>query len=390
MIRSISLNSLISWILTMEFCFIACSQILNIVINPMVIFLLCLFLLFISPKESSQDNRFLLELLCFCGYGVIVSIANDGGLGGIYSICAGIIVLFSFKNNKLSDVQLKFVFIVLVFVYAYWVIKSPTWYNLYFYNHWLGDGTLANSNGVAASVYFISILLIAFIEKFSWKKSKIIKISIFVSSIWAIYNLKARMALISVVFFWVLKFVIDKLKNKRNDAIKMTFKAGALLEVVFPCIYIWMYKNNIGNDINSFNLQEKSMFSGREIIWTNMFDGMKTLPNWLFGVGSHVNFYTGHDLNMHNSALNLLVVVGLIGMIWYFSLLFRIVFSYYNADSSDNHIWKNYLVIYFVSILIFGMTENVIFYNGYLLYTFMPLGLACNQMYCEDEKLENQ
>ena len=128
------------------------------------------------------------------------------------------------------------------------------------------------------------------------------------------------MALVTL-FLFIFVNLIAKNKKYRKGIVKSFLIFSIILEVIFPFIYLLLYKSGIGNNIKFFGLAEKGLYSGREQIWKSAFDTMNTLPSIMFGIGSKHDFWKEGLLNMHNNAMNLLVVVGVLGLIVYFVYL---------------------------------------------------------------------
>lgn len=82
---------------------------------------------------------------------------------------------------------------------------------------------------------------------------------------------------------------------------------------------------------------------------------------------------------MHNNAMNLLVVVGILGLIWFLIFLYREIFGEYDINRVS--LWQTYMLIFFICVLVEGVSDITIFYNEFLLYIYMPLGIACNRNY---------
>ena len=151
------------------------------------------------------------------------------------------------------------------------------------------------------------------------------------------------------------------------------------LEIIFPFIYLLLYKSGIGSKIKLFGLAEKGLYSGRETIWQSAFDAIQTIPEFLFGIGSKHDFWKEGLLNMHNNAMNLLVVVGMVGLIIYFAYLIMYINRWFDFANASELQWQ--CLIFFICIIAEGTTDITIFYNPFLVYYFVPLGIALNKNY---------
>ena len=144
-----------------------------------------------------------------------------------------------------------------------------------------------------------------------------------------------------------------------------------------------MYKSGIGSKIVMFGLAEKGLYSGRESIWLNAFKEMDNLPSVLFGIGSEHDFWKGNVLNMHNNAMNLIVVIGLLGLLLYFGYLVKYILESFDFSRATNFQWQ--CLIFFICIIVEGATDITLFYNPFLAYYFIPLGIALSDNYTNEK-----
>lgn len=381
--RVVSVRELINWVLVIMFCIMLFMQITKVETNSVLVVGICLISVLLDFNHmKKRDTYALAQIGLFFVYGIVTVLKSNGGIGGIYSILAGLIVFLCFKNSKLNRGQLVGMMLVMLYVCIYWIIKSPTWYDIFFQNQWLGDGTVANSNGIGKVICYTGILLFIILGELDLKIVKFIRIILVIACVWGIYNVKARMSLVVFVLFFLLCFIYNRIKKNKSRFLKITFSGAILTEIIFPIIYLWMYRQSIGINLKSFGLAEKGLYSGRQIIWMNALKGMDTWLDWMIGVGSKNDYWEGNVLNMHNNAMNLLVVVGILGLIWFLIFLYREIFGEYDINRAS--LWQTYMLIFFICVLVEGVSDITIFYNEFLLYIYMPLGIACNRNYSKN------
>lgn len=197
--------------------------------------------------------------------------------------------------------------------------------------------------------------------------------------IWGCYNVRARMALATLIVFIFVNYIVEKFPKRRVGIAKVFLIGAVALEIIFPIVYLWMYQKGIGSDMTMFGLAEKGLYSGRQRIWQAAFDVMTDIPQILFGIGSKHDFWAGHVLNMHNNAMNLYVVIGLVGLVLYFGYLITYIFRTFDFKSASKLQWQ--CLIFFICIVMEGTTDITLFYNSFLAYYFIPLGVALNSRY---------
>lgn len=373
---TVKVRDLINWILIVMFGASFILPIFQMQVNPYLVVFLSLVSIFLGTKQLSSDiKKQCLILTFFVMYGFITILYNSGGIGGIYTTVSGCVLFLASREIKFSGKQVLFIIVCLLILNIYWTIQSPTWYELSFYDHWRGDGTLTNSNGVGKYICYSAILIYICLRQSNNKIIKYLRYILLGSSIWGIYNVRARISLLVICVFVLLDFWLYLSKNK-NVFIKYTFCFAIIAEIVFPFIYLMMYYYGIGSNIKMFGLSEKGLYSGRQTIWLQALGGMNSLGDWFLGVGSNQEYWTGHVLNMHNNFMNLLVVVGVIGTIFFIVFLYNMVVK--NYDANNKYIWQNQLMLFFIVVLLEGCTDITIFYNDFNLYIYLPLGIACS------------
>lgn len=344
-----------------------------------MILIVSILTVFFSSKNISQTYvRQYLFIISFAFYGIIVALITEGGFGGALTIVTGLMVLYASQQIKFDKYDIAILAIVMLISIAYWVYKSPTYYSEFFYNQWKGDNTYTNSNGVGHYLAYEGSFLFMILSIGTKRWMKWAKWGLVIICLWGCYNVKARMALVTLFLFMFVN-LIAKNKKYRKGIVKSFLIFSIILEVIFPFIYLLLYKSGIGNNIKFFGLAEKGLYSGREQIWKSAFDTMNTLPSIMFGIGSKHDFWKEGLLNMHNNAMNLLVVVGVLGLIVYFVYLVIYINKKFDFINASEIQWQ--CLIFFICIMVEGTTDITIFYNPFLTFYFVPLGIALNKNY---------
>lgn len=387
MVRSkIKVRDMVNWILVALFGLSFILPIFKMQVNPyLLVFISLISIVFGARRMDNYTQKQCLILFFFVMYGMISVLYNSGGLGGIYSIVSGCVLFLASREINFSRKQMVYIIVCLLLLNLYWTIQSPGWYDLFFYNQWKGDGTVTNSNGVGKYICYSAILLFIFLGQSKNRKLKILRWILIGTSVWGIYNVRARISLLVLCAFVLLNAIFSIKKNKKN-IIKYLFVIAIAAEALFPFIYLGMYQMGIGTDIQMFGLAEKGLYSGRQKIWMKAIEGMNSVSDWLLGVGSKQDYWEGNVLNMHNNFMNLLVVVGIIGTIFYIVFLYNLIIKKYDVGKKYN--WQNQIMLFFIVVLIEGCTDITVFYNQFNIYIYLPLGLACSRK-VEYEKIQD-
>lgn len=384
MSKNIKLSGLLNWILIIIFSINLISQILGIAFNELIyLFFSILLLLSANIKIDKFFMRKLIFVLFFAAYGVVLLIVNNSGIGSVYTVLTGWVVIMAYQKVKFTQRQKLYLFIVFLLDNIFWNINSVTWYDKYIDEMRVGR-TIVNPNGVGYYICFTCIFIwIMLAQKKSWKVN-IFKYALTVWSVVGILNVHARMALAIFVMYYALVFVLNiKFFKKRiKSIVGLIYIAAVGLEIFFPTIYIYLYRMGFASSYLYMGIAEKGLYSGRESIWLNAFNDMTSLSNWLIGMGSKQDYWQGHALNMHNNAMHLLVVFGVIGLIVYFCFLFYFIRTEFNYKKYTDVQLK--FLIFFLVLLIGGVSDTMLFYNNFMLIVFVPIGIATNNKYIKD------
>lgn len=349
---------------------------------PSVYIILFISILAVFFSKRTINIVFIKQYLFIIGlalYGIVVAIVTGGGIGGPLTIVTGLMVCYATQNMQFNRRDILLLVVVMCVSIVYWLYRSPAYYSEFFYNHWRGDGTYMNANGVGHYLCYEYSFMFIILSMKKKKWAKYIKWGLALACLWGCYNVRARMALATLIVFLIVNLIVEKIPKHKEIIIKIFLLGSIVVEIIFPIIYLWMYKSKIGSKIAMFGLAEKGLYSGRQDIWQRAFDAMTNIPAILFGIGSKQDFWEGHVLNMHNNAMNLYVVIGLTGLIFYFGYLIYYIFKTFNFNAATTFQWQ--CLIFFICILFEGATDITLFYNDFLAFYFMPLGIALSRNY---------
>lgn len=350
--------------------------------EPSYYFLLLFSILIVFMSHRHIDINYVKQYIFISGfalYGIIVASFTGGGYGGPLTIITGLMVLYAAQEIKFDKFEIKILVVVMLISIGYWLYRSPTYYSEFFYNQWKGDNTYTNSNGVGHYLAYECSFMFIIMSQSGKKWIKYAKWVLAGLCVWGCYNVRARMALMTLILFLLSNIFIKICYKYKKQFVKAFLYFSVAFEIFFPLIYLILYKYGVGTEINFFGLSEKGLYSGRESIWKATFDTIETIPEALFGIGSKQNFWKEGLLNMHNNAMNLLVVVGAVGLVVYFVYLIRYIIRKFDFRNASFLQWQ--CLIFFICIIFEGASDITIFYNPFLAYYFIPLGIALSRNY---------
>ena len=346
----IKVSLLFGWIYTFLFAAFILGQCFQKSINFVFLSIISIIgLCFYIPVFKSDDKKNMIFILFFLFYTLILTMISKGGIGSVYTLSSCFIVFYCIKNFTLTKLQKYVILFSLLFTNIYWIINSNGYYDAFFYNQWLGDGTMTNSNGVGKYICYTCILIYIFIKDLELNKiTKLYIPFLFIMSFYGIYNCRARISLLVLTMFIILNYFLVEKKYFNKKIFNNLYNLIFILVTIFPYIYIFMYNHGIGSNIQTFDLSTKSLYSGREDIWIKSFEGIKNISCLLFGQGSSVDYWEGHVLNLHNNSMNLFIVFGLIALLIYYFLLKKIINNSFVFGNQVNNISIRLLIFFYV------------------------------------------
>lgn len=345
-----------------------------------IVLVLSILTVFFTRKEvNKKDIHNYIFISGYLLYGIVVALFTKGGIGGPFSIITGLIVFFAAQKLVFNKTDIIIVVLSSMVSIVYWVVRSPTYYQEFFYNQWKGDHTFTNSNGVALYLMCECIFVFIIIDNQKHKFLQHVKWLLVGVCLWAAFNVKSRMVFLTFVLYFIANAIILGSKKNKQRLLKLFLYSSIALEIIFPLFYLFLFKIGFGKSIKFFGLNEKGLYSGRELIWSQAFDNMTSIADYMFGIGSRHDFWKEGILNMHNNAMNLFVVVGVIGLVVYFVFIIDLIINQFDYNNASKMQWQ--FLIYFICIIFEGVTDVTLFYNPLVAFYFIPLGIALNKKY---------
>lgn len=253
---------------------------------------------------------YIILLLCNLAM-LVINLRLNGSFGVVITFYYVSISLMIFNNISITLKQVGFIRLVTATLLILLVLSfSYEWqYDLI----WVYDrDVLINTNTYAILWLLIYFNLCCYIELADLKISakKIIFFIITVISFLMIWIAKCRSALLAAIFFLVF-YLYKKLHYKK------TLLLLVLLGVIFPVAYIWIY-NTFGN----IEFLGKSLFSGRQHVWNEVWKTIEISP--IIGTGTVYKIeWLGHVTDSaHNTYLGFWKTVGLIPLISFVYFMF--------------------------------------------------------------------
>lgn len=364
------------------------------IISPWLVCALTIFtFVIISSKELFEDVYgimlylyfaalavFLLDIRNFSTPYIIVFFANIlltlftillniGGVGSVLTYVFSIALVIAIANTKFNKIHLAIIFFaclavtVMLFVYSFYYVKNKS-------DILLEDGAL-NPNTYAQFLAFAFIMACCLIN-FNIKKQLLYKIILFIVSciiFVGVVNYKARTSMGALFVFVILNLLPKKFLTKKTLSIIAILLF--LFQLVFPFIYLFIFNSGI-----EFTFFGKNFFTGREILWTNMFKYFQEEPvRIIFGLGSKVSLSSKFMLGPNNNVWAVIANFGLLGFLGY--LLFFIFILKNLKFNTDTQ--QKFFIMYIACVLLCGCTEVVTFWEPTFMLTSIGIAIVCNE-----------
>lgn len=209
-----------------------------------------------------------------------------------------------------------------------------------------------NPNGIAIWAFYLSYIPILYFLNYSkkWKKVKLTSLFIVLGIL--IINVDSRSIVITALV--ILVTYINWNKITKNNVTYFGYFALILVGIFFFIqISINLNSSNaLGRYLNdlSMSIFQKSLFSGRNVIWQSIASYIQQRPVFGYGSGFHYqDIAFNSELSSHNLYLEILLQLGIIGLmvlIW----LFTSIFGFFKNNINDNRVKLS--ASFFIGILV--------------------------------------
>ena len=267
--------------------------------NSLIIFAALSLLLLIKgdiiKRLKNRDTALILT-----GLAVVTAFINlliiGSNLGCILILADFLLVIYMGERVKLSGFQMKMLEIFFFLMYASW----------FFYDRAFSYNSNTGATYTVFTLFAALIVLSRLAEKNVLFGFFIVAafLRTFTLILWHLAR-GAFMALVFFIFFYFLFLFFDPAVHKKKYVFLSAFAVfGSLL-------FVWAY---VSLSRTGFNAQMpffyKNIFSGREDIWAEIWEMLKT--HLLTGIGSGYELRSFFEYNIHNAMYDILAVHGII------------------------------------------------------------------------------
>lgn len=358
---SISLISLLSILLLLTISYAIKGNVFKYVSLVSSVSSVILLLLIIFNQKIKTNNLFIIFIL-YIVYNIFLLVCNFS-VTALYKVFQELIlVTFSFLliNIKLSKDD--FNKIVSFFSKIYYVLFSVILILIFL----IGDNYIFNflSRTVLKVIFVLSY--------FGFIKSNKKFLYMLVSAILYFYIGERTPAIIILFIYFIYTFFS---KNKSKTIFKSLFLIVIVGLLSFILIYISLPKTELGMRLNQYSreLSGENFFSGRNVIWSQVFETVK--GNELFGLtyNNDTKLYYGEVLSTHNLYLWLYMNGGVCLLLLFIIYVYNIWKKMYlNIDNK----YSRAAMAYFLGFLVLCNFELLLLVNNFSVSMFMWLVIS--------------
>jgi len=290
---------------------------------------------------------------------VISTISGSGGWGAVINAIILMANMLALSQMKFSYSQIRFVSYIFLLPIIALLLFSGRHYVHYISSN-IFDYTL-NPNVIAYLILLSSFVAFHLIKN---RHAVMKSLIVFLVVLYLLIGTGARTSLIAF-----LLFVLLNLFNKRKHLSKIrlnNYKSRIAFLIIASFCVIYIYAYILPNYVSSGRLiiLNKNVFSGRQIIWQEIFSLMK--HNWLFGVGADYAFMDNQLYSAHNLFLGYAAIFGLPVMLGMILFIYRILNDCFLKNNNMN---TKYLFSIWVALLVISMFETVLSYSPTIILT---------------------
>lgn len=336
--------------------------------------LMMLFMILFNNKIGKETIKFLMFIILNCIYIFFVICKNNGGIGSIIIYIGMFINLYWIKDIKFNKTTNKYLYILFFILGMFFSLNARAMTKNYLLNH-VGF----NPNLSAQIILYCAIYINILGERIGINKTH--KALINFIFLFGIIFTESRSSLIAMLFLMLMLLLGNKRLSIKK--VKIIFVCIVILGISIPYIYVNMYKNDVDLTIP---FTKKDLYTGREVIWSNIYEYMKESDNLLFGIGSKQALGDRYidTIDAHNIYLAALNNYGIIATIIFYTAIIIGIFKGINLiDKKEN--FK--IIAGFISIFICGFFENPIVWEKTILL-FISLFAFISRDKLQEEKNE--
>ena len=299
---------------------------------------------------------------------------TGGGIGSIFPPVMTVLWIQIMGRCRLTNLLIRYITKIFSLLFSVILIRCPD----YFLKWTVRGETGMNPNTLAVLIVLSSSFILIFNQSNRVYKKYHLLIPQILLTCWGILNCKSRASLLMFITFLTFKYLIPKrMRKKRKVACFICYSCIAI-GLLFPMFYVYLNQFSDSIKIPFINtlFSEKSLFSGRERIWNNIFMELsKKNYSWIIGIGSKADIRTvGAEINPHNAYMMVLMDFGFLGVVAYYSFYIFYIKKIYGRGKL--FIEQIDLIYLGLSFFILSFFETVLLWHPFVIITGFIWGIS--------------
>lgn len=343
---------------------------INVVVRIIFsVFIIFMFLLLFLYKQIPKNQIFFLLVLLFFQLLYIFNIQSSFNIDTLFIIIHHLIffmLLYITTNIKWEKENIIIFNILVLIIY------------LFLIHYIFIRQEIINTNTIGGYAYLLSFFPLLYVIGYSRKLKLRIILFILIASGSIIFFSGTR-SIFFAAFFSLLTFILWKLISSRKILFYMYFFVIIFMVFVTTFLYpkIKMLDNFEKYNYLSIKYTGKTLLSGRHTLWESLINIIEKQPLLGYGSGVLPNDFIKTDLTSHNLYLQILLQVGLIGVLLLFLILF-LIWKIFFLQANNSKVML--VGCYFVGIITYQIFEVTLTQNnfglGIIQWLIIGIGLS--------------
>lgn len=327
------------------------------------LFVVYMMILILTYEKKDKKKIVILSIL-FIILG-LNSLFCDYTIGSCVSVLNVFLVLFTVDKIRTNKFFLNLFKIITTAMYLLFIIS----------NH-----SFLNTNFVGYIFFLYYLLFTNIFDLYNGNiLKKIINVILLMLTVYYgnVYECRT-VQLVTIIIFVIQSFFSKILSlNFAKRLLPYILTIGSLINAY---VYVYLWKINFTIDLSSF--ATKSLYSGRNRIWNECFELIRTHP--IAGVGANYSLQSHFAYALHNSMMMIITTFGIPVFILFVFSFKEFINNLYEKYSNN----RNFLLLIITVIAIFFVDffESYFYWSLFNFISFMIISLSINRDLNKNDK----
>lgn len=346
------------------------------IINPIITYIFVIFILFMlfSFEEYSINRKNFMYLFLTAVMGIGVLYFNGSGFGYLMSLLFPMFTVSLLMKISINKRFYRYLGVIVLCSWGLAAITSTSFTGSYIDLLMSGESIEAlNPNMVALALGATYWFVRAWIQRSRLRRQLklLVTLGFSIVTFGCMLLCRSRTSLAALFLMALFDGILGKKIQISKKLAYVVYWGIIMVGILLPVGYVFLWENST---LKNVSILGKSIFTGRQYIWGNLFEYMRQNPRaiWI-GTGYNTDFYVMETFNLHNSYMQIFAEFGIIVFIVYFLFLFYVLSKAYKSRRISENKEKLLMMGFF--LLIVGYTETILVYGLALIFLVLSFGL---------------